>query len=113
MSDKVNIDKEDKTLNNDKKTKKKWGGARKNAGRKCRLTTEARQLLHAAIDDRWPMILDVLDHYIIEKDKDILKFVIEHRCGKPGQAIDLSGKIDTGFDMSDEQFNNLLEAIKK
>lgn len=63
------------------------GGARVGAGRKPKLQHEARELFNAAIDARWPLIMQKLDGLIEEGDKDVLKFIVEQRIGKATHNI--------------------------
>jgi len=64
--------------------KSTWGGKRDGSGRKPKLRHEARELFYLAIDERWERILAKIDNYILRGDKDMVKFLIEQRIGKPG-----------------------------
>jgi hypothetical protein len=73
----------------------KRGGARPGAGRKPKLQYEARELFNAAIDERWPLIVQKLDEWIVKGDKDILRLVIEQRIGRASQSLAISKQDDT------------------
>ncbi|OHB14679.1 MAG: hypothetical protein A2431_00520 [Candidatus Zambryskibacteria bacterium RIFOXYC1_FULL_39_10] len=67
----------------------KRGGARIGAGRKPKLKFEARELFNVAVDEKWPLIVSKMDEWIENGDKDMIKFIIEQRIGKPAQAVDI------------------------
>lgn len=67
------------------------GGHRPNSGRKPKLKYDARQLFYACIDKKWDRIMEKLNEYIEEGDKDILKMIIEQRIGKAPQSLELTG----------------------
>ena len=67
----------------------KRGGARIGAGRKPKLQFEARELFNMAVDERWPRIEKKMDEWIENGDKDMIKFLIEQRIGKPSQSLEV------------------------
>lgn len=70
----------------------KRGGARIGAGRKPRLQFEARELFNVAIDRNWGLIMEKAWEAVRNGDKDMLKFLIEQRIGKPAQFLDIQKK---------------------
>lgn len=70
----------------------KRGGARLGAGRKPKLQFEARELFNMAVDERWPRIEKKMDEWIDNGDKDMIKFLVEQRIGKPSQSVDIQKK---------------------
>lgn len=74
------------------RTISKRGGARIGAGRKPKLQFEARELFNMAVDQRWPRIEKKMDEWIDNGDKDMVRFLIEQRIGKPSQSIDIEKK---------------------
>ncbi len=68
------------------------GGTRPGSGRKPKLKAEARELFYSKLDERWENIIQMLDKWIKEGDKEILKFLIEQRIGKPPQALRLANE---------------------
>src|SRR3989344_8374367 len=68
----------------------KRGGARPGAGRKPKHQHEARAAFNLAIDMRWEKILEKLDAWIEQGDKDILRMIIEQRIGKPSQNLEVN-----------------------
>ena len=66
------------------------GGSRLGAGRKPKHQHEARAAFNLAIDARWDKILEKLDAWIEQGDKDILRMLVEQRIGKPSQSLEVS-----------------------
>ena len=67
----------------------KRGGARVGAGRKPKLQFEARELFNISVDKNWDMLMEKVWEAVKNGDKDMLKFVIEQKIGKPAQAINV------------------------
>lgn len=72
-------------LNTDRLSKR--GGARIGAGRKPKMQHEARELFNMAIDDRWPILIAKMDQFIEDGDKDMIKWMVEQRIGRPVQSV--------------------------
>lgn len=71
---------------------KQRGGARPNCGRKPKLKFAVREMFNKEIDSRMPAIMEAIDYYIGIKDKEILKYVLNQRIGRPPQSVELTGQ---------------------
>ena len=60
---------------------------------------DARSLFYARVDEKWEQIMEALDYWIAEKDKDMLKLVIEQRIGKAPQSVEVEVEITLKIDM--------------
>lgn len=67
----------------------KRGGARIGAGRKPKLQFEARELFNTSVDQNWDLLMKKVWEAVKNGDKDMIKFVLEQKIGKPAQAIDI------------------------
>ena len=91
----------------------KRGGARLGAGRKPKLQYEARELFNAAIDERWPLIVQKLDEWIAKGDKDILRLVIEQRIGRASQNVEVHKTQQGHINMAVFMNPHFQEAIRR
>ena len=65
----------------------KRGGARVGAGRKPKLQFEARELFNVSVDKNWDLLMEKVWEAVKNGDKDMVKFVIEQKIGKPAQSL--------------------------
>ena|SRR3990167_5936544 len=75
------------------------GGKRENSGRKKTTLKkykqhEARERFNIAIDHKWDIIIEKIDEWIEDGDKEMIKYVLDQRICKASQAIDLGGKVE-------------------
>ena len=67
----------------------KRGGARIGAGRKPRLQFEARELFNMAVDENWDLLMEKVWEAVKNGDRDMIKFVLEQKIGKPAQFLNI------------------------
>ena len=70
----------------------KRGGARVGAGRKPKLQFEARELFNMEVDENWDLLMERVWDAVRNGDKDMIKFVLEQKIGKPSQSLDINKK---------------------
>jgi len=92
-----------------------WGGKRNGGGRKPKNQEEiltpkftARELFYKKVDERWDLLMEALDECLFNKDKDILKFVIEQRIGKASQAVNVDIQANIKVEHLESNLQNLL-----
>lgn len=93
---------ENKTEKTEKSYLKKGGngGKRPGSGRKAvekiAKVFEAREAFNKRVDDRWDKLMAVMDECIENKDKDMVKFLVEQRIGKAPQSMkmEVNGKLE-------------------
>lgn len=47
-------------------------------------------MFNLAIDGMWDKLMDALDYHVSKGDKEMVKYAINQRIGKPLQAADLT-----------------------